>query len=70
MRASTMLACTALVACSSAGGTREGPATAAIPAEGTYDYIANLPGQQVRGQMRIIGDTVLVEPWRITAVQP
>jgi hypothetical protein len=62
MRASTMVACAAFVACSSAGGTREGPASAAVPAEGTYDYIANLPGQQVRGKLRVIGDTVLVEP--------
>ncbi len=30
--------------------------------EGTYDYFANLPGQQVRGMLRVIGDTVLVEP--------
>ena len=57
-----MLACAASVACASARGTRNLPAIGAGPVEGTYNYVANLPGQQVRGKLRIIGDTALVEP--------
>ena len=37
-------------------------AVASGPVEGVYDYLANLPGQQVRGRMRVIGDTITVEP--------
>jgi hypothetical protein len=52
-----------LAACARSGAT---PAytTATAPArtEGTYDYVANLPGQPLRGKMRIYGDTVTVEP--------
>jgi hypothetical protein len=55
-----------LAACATSGATSE-PAftTAAAPAariEGTYHYLANLPGQQIRGKMRIYGDTITVEP--------
>jgi len=62
MRPTAMLASLALVACASAGGTRETAVAATAPVEGTYDYMANLPGQQVRGKMRFVGDTVFVEP--------
>ncbi len=50
-----------LCACASGGATTtRGPST---PIDGTYDYVANIPGgQQVRGVMRFMGDTVLVEP--------
>ena len=57
-----------LVACASASSTTETSTTAAVAAtavgsiEGVYDYVANLPGQQVRGRLRVIGDTVTVEP--------
>jgi hypothetical protein len=62
MRSTALLGSLALVACASAGGTREAAVAATTTVEGTYDYIANLPGQQVRGRMRFVGDTVLVEP--------
>ncbi len=62
MRWPIWLVCSALVACASGGSTREATVPAPAPAEGTYDYIANLPGQQVRGKMQFVGDTVLVEP--------
>lgn len=62
MRWTAWLACAALTACASAGGTSETPVTSAVPVEGTYEYIANLPGQQVRGKMHFVGDTIVVEP--------
>ena len=49
------------VACVSAGAN-PGAASPVGPVEGTYDYIANLPGQQVRGTLQVVGDTVLVDP--------
>jgi hypothetical protein len=59
-----------LVACASSSSTTETATTTAVAAtataagsiEGVYDYVANLPGQQVRGRMRVTGDTVTVEP--------
>ena len=57
-----------LLACASSSRTTETSTTTAVAAttggsiEGVYDYVANLPGQQVRGQMRVTGDTVIVEP--------
>ena len=50
-----------LMACASSGNA---PSTRAPtgPIEGTYDYIANIPGQQVRGKLRVLGDTILVDP--------
>jgi len=57
-----------MVACASSSSTTETSTTTAVAAtasgsiEGVYDYVANLPGQQVRGQMRVTGDTVIVEP--------
>ncbi|HEX6943798.1 MAG TPA: hypothetical protein VF128_12785 [Gemmatimonadaceae bacterium] len=57
------------LACASSSSTTETRSTTAVaaaatggPAEGDYDYVANLPGQQVRGRMRVVGDTVLVDP--------
>lgn len=50
-----------LAACASGGSgaaTRESPG----PIEGSYEYLANIPGQQVRGALRVIGDTILVNP--------
>ena len=49
------------VAC---GGSGSSPETAAPrgPIEGTYEYVANLPSQQVRGTLQMVGDTVLVSP--------
>ena len=57
-----------LVACASSSSTTETSTTTAVAAtagsslEGVYDYVANLPGQQVRGRLHIMGDTVTVEP--------
>lgn len=62
MRWPAWFTCSALVACAGASGTREAAVMATMAVEGTYDYIANLPGQQVRGKMRFLADTVLVDP--------
>ena len=57
-----------VVACASSSRTTETSTTSAVAAtsggsiEGVYDYVANLPGQQIRGTLRVIGDTVTVEP--------
>lgn len=62
MNTRTILLTLALLAC---GGSRAAtPRTAAPsgPIEGTYDYMANLPSLQVRGTLRVTGDTVLVDP--------
>jgi hypothetical protein len=62
IRRMAILAVSALAGCASSG-TRQ-PATAApsAPIEGDYEYLASLPSVQVRGTLRIVGDTVLVEP--------
>ncbi len=49
-----------LAACASSGKTAANMEPAG-PIEGTYEYIANIPGQQVRGKLRVLGDTMLVE---------
>jgi hypothetical protein len=60
--------CGLFLACASSSHTTETSTTTAVaatasrPIEGDYDYLANLPGQQVRGTMRIIGDTVTIDP--------
>lgn len=60
--------CGLLMACASSSRTTEMSTTTAVaatasgPIEGDYEYVANLPGQQVRGQMRVIGDTITVDP--------
>ena len=57
-----------LVACATSSRTTETSTTTAVAAtasasiEGVYDYTANLPGQQVRGKLRVTGDTVTVDP--------
>jgi hypothetical protein len=49
-----------IAACASSGSTAgrapEGPI------EGNYEYFASLPGQQVRGRLRVIADTIVVDP--------
>jgi hypothetical protein len=46
------------------GGSGARPETAAPggPVEGTYEYVANLPGQEVRGMLQVVGDTILLNP--------
>lgn len=52
---------TALLAgCASSGTTTAREPSA--PIEGTYDYTATLPGQQVQGRLRVLGDTIIVVP--------
>ena len=64
MKLLLLLACVVLVAC---GGSRTAPEAAvpdaapAGPIEGNYEYQANLPGQLVKGTLRVLGDTMLVE---------
>ena len=51
----------ALTACASSGST-PAPREVSGPVEGTYDYIANIPGQQVQGKFNVFGDTIVVLP--------
>lgn len=55
------LGCASLAACASRSGS---PATQPPtgPIEGNYQYIANLPGQQVRGLLRVLADTMVIVP--------
>ena len=62
MRVLVAFACAAVAACASSGSAREAGAPASAAVEGRYDYIANLPGQQVRGTMLVLADTIIVEP--------
>lgn len=61
-------ACVLFLACASSSRTTETSTTTAVaatasgPIEGEYDYVANLPGQQIRGRMHVIGDTVTIDP--------
>jgi len=53
--------CVSLAACASGGSgaaSREPPG----PVEGTYEYFASIPGQQVRGSLRVVADTIMVDP--------
>ena len=63
--------CSLVLACASSSSTTQTTTTTAVavaasatggPAEGEYDYVANLPGQQIRGRMRVVADTVLIDP--------
>lgn len=47
--------------CSGAGPQPQ-TAVPAGPIEGTYEYLVALPNQQVRGTLRVTGDTALVDP--------
>ena len=68
MRWTTTLTCVALAACANSSSTTQTSTTTSVsavtsgPVEGVYDYTANLPGQTVRGKLRIIGDTITVDP--------
>ena len=68
MRCPMMIVSMALLAgCASSGSTSSGSTTTAreqssAPIEGTYDYTATLPGQQVTGKLRVLGDTIIVMP--------
>src|SRR5687767_6009852 len=57
-----VLAIPVLWACASSGNQPPVSVAPSGPIEGTYEYLANLPSLQVRGTLRIVGDTVLVEP--------
>jgi hypothetical protein len=49
-----------LAACASSGAAPARETSG--PVEGTYDYVAMLPGQQVQGQLRVLGDTIIIIP--------
>lgn len=58
-----VLALAVLTACGGSGaGARPETAAPGGPIEGTYEYLANLPSQQVRGTLRVTSDTVIVDP--------
>ena len=62
MRRRVSLLWMALIAgCASSGGTTTAREPSG-PIEGTYDYTATLPGQQVTGKLRVLGDTIIVMP--------
>ena len=56
-----VVAVAVFLACGGSGARTE-TATPRGPIEGTYEYVANLPNQQVRGTLSVTGDTVLVNP--------
>jgi hypothetical protein len=51
-----------LAVCAKSGNQPPETAAPSGPIEGNYEYIASLPSMQVRGTLRIVDDTVLVEP--------
>jgi hypothetical protein len=51
-----------LAACASGGGGAAVARAPAGPIEGTYEYFASIPGQQVRGSLRVGDDTIVVVP--------
>src|SRR5687767_7494598 len=53
----SVLPLAALMACASASNTRE----AVRAAEGRYEFIANAPGQLVRGTFRLEGESILLD---------
>jgi hypothetical protein len=61
MRWSPLLFFSWLAACASSGNTTASRQSA-VPIEGIYDYVANISGQQVQGKLRVLGDTIIVEP--------
>ena len=68
MRSIAPALCVLFLACASSSSTTQTSTTTAVvastrgPVEGEYDYVANLPGQQVGGRMRVTGDTITVDP--------
>ena len=50
---------TTLIACASAGNTTVSPPTR-LAAEGSYEFFASVPGQHVRGLLRVGADTMIV----------
>lgn len=62
MNARIVLLALPLLACGGSGAATPRTAAPGGPVEGTYEYMANLPTLQVRGTLRVVGDTVLVDP--------
>jgi hypothetical protein len=58
----TVLSMAAIAGCASSGASTTTTSQPVGPVEGTYDYTAPLPGQQVTGQLRVLGDTIIVMP--------
>ena len=57
---SSILTLTTLLACASTGngtGSRETHG----PIEGTYEFFASIPGQHLRGKLRVVADTILFD---------
>ena len=50
---------TTLIACASAGNTTVSPATR-LADEESYEFFASVPGQHVRGKLRVGADTMIV----------
>jgi hypothetical protein len=57
-----LLAVPLLAACGGSAASRPETAAPSGRVEGTYEYMATLPTQQVRGTLRVTADTILVDP--------
>jgi hypothetical protein len=53
------VSCLSFAACA---GARNAPATGGSPEQGSFTFTANLPDQQLRGRLRVVGDEILLEP--------
>ena len=62
IRRMLLLFASILCACGGGGRTRTETVAPAGPREGVYEYLANLPSQQVRGTLRVAADTITVDP--------
>ena len=61
-RLGALVAWVGLTACASSSNVAPNGGTASAPVQGTYVFSANLPDQQMRGTLQVMGDRVLLEP--------
>jgi len=61
-RLSVLVACVGLTACASSNKNEPNSSPVSASVQGTYAFTANLPDQQLRGRLRVIGKEILLEP--------
>ena len=61
-RIGVLAACVGLTACASSNNAVPSSGPANAPVQGTYVFTANLPDQQMRGTLQIMGDRIMLEP--------
>jgi hypothetical protein len=61
-RLGALVAWLGMTACASSSNVAANGGTAGAPVQGTYVFSANLPDQQMRGTLQVMGDRVLLEP--------